>query len=66
MFIEENPRTGRTHAWCNNCLSIQPVLFHELRPVVTPYDVVHKWRGGDVVCEKCHYVITTFYGKEEK
>lgn len=46
-----------THFWCEVCREIQPVIVESMNH----FDVTASFRGGDIVCKKCNFVITTAY-----
>lgn len=48
-----------SHAYCPNCKQIQPV---KAEPLTNPDDS-GKYRGGDIVCSVCHYIIATLFNR---
>lgn len=56
--LRTNEGLGKTtHFWCAVCRSVQPTFFEGFDMV----DTSNNFRGGDVVCKECCYVIATGY-----
>lgn len=50
-----------THAYCENCRSIQEVRHEGL----DSKDVTGNYLGGDVCCNTCNWIVATMYRKKE-
>lgn len=46
-----------THYWCQVCDAIRPAFFEGDHNV----NVTGKFKGGDIVCEECNFIIATAY-----
>ena len=46
-----------THVYCPNCDAVQPALVEPL----TDLDVTGRFRGGDISCAVCGFVVVTLY-----
>lgn len=44
-------------AYCRSCAQIRPIVAEELKHP----DTTGRFRGGDIVCTVCHYIICTLY-----
>lgn len=55
--MDEKKLQDSTHLFCSCCASIQPGRYagEEFR------DTTGRFIGGDLVCQKCAYVVATLY-----
>jgi hypothetical protein len=49
-----------THAYCDTCSAIQPVIQESL----TGPDTSGKFIGGDLLCNECRSIIATLYKRK--
>jgi hypothetical protein len=52
--------TDFTHAYCETCNAIRPVIQESL----TGPDTSRKFIGGDLLCNECRFIIATLYERK--